>query len=284
MDLNKSSKNATEKKTTRRHSLKTKKTKSGAAKAEKVLTSSRVGSKALKQIKNQAKENTDNQGKDLTQKSTQSQSKKICADKTEIHGTAKTGIVATDKNRAIEAIPELEGESLSTIGKINKSRRILGERADQSKLASKRVKFSDDTKMLPSYDLDTKGEKTKKRSWNKHEDDKLIELVQIHGPSVWNSIAKQFTLRTGKQCRERWHNQLDPSLKRLSWSIAEEWILYILQRKSPNRWAEFVTFLFGRSDNAIKNYWNTALCYRRASFDAALENYFSELKQRSVEI
>ena len=70
--------------------------------------------------------------------------------------------------------------------------------------------------------------KTKKRSWNTEEDQKLIELVQIHGPQQWNSIAEQLNQRTGKQCRERWHNQLDPSLKRQGWSNAEEWILFIL--------------------------------------------------------
>ena len=120
--------------------------------------------------------------------------------------------------------------------------------------------------------------KTKKRSWNIDEDQKLIELVQIHGPQQWNSIAEKLNLRTGKQCRERWHNQLDPSLKRLGWSNAEEWILFILQRRSANKWAEFVNCLYGRSDNAIKNYWNTALNHRISKFNTALENYFRQLK------
>ena len=120
--------------------------------------------------------------------------------------------------------------------------------------------------------------RTKKRTWNAEEDQKLIELVQIKGPQYWNNIAESLENRTGKQCRERWHNQLDPSLKRMNWSNAEEWILFLLQRRSPNKWSEFVGNLYGRSDNAIKNYWNTALSHRVAKFQAALENYFAQVK------
>lgn len=88
----------------------------------------------------------------------------------------------------------------------------------------------------------------------------------MQGPQQWNSIAESLENRTGKQCRERWHNQLDPSLKRLNWSNAEEWILFLLQRHGKNKWAEFVNCLYGRSDNAIKNYWNTALSHKIAKF------------------
>ena len=125
--------------------------------------------------------------------------------------------------------------------------------------------------------------RNKKRSWNTEEDQQLIELVQIHGPQQWNSIAVQLDNRTGKQCRERWHNQLDPSLKRLGWSNAEEWILFILQRRSANKWAEFVNYLYGRSDNAIKNYWNTALNHRITKFDAAIDNYFMQLRDNAYQ-
>lgn len=67
----------------------------------------------------------------------------------------------------------------------------------------------------------------------------------------------------------------------MNWSNAEEWILYILQRRVKNKWAEFVNCLYGRSDNAIKNYWNTALSHKIDKFDAALENYYGQIKSQT---
>jgi hypothetical protein len=63
----------------------------------------------------------------------------------------------------------------------------------------------------------------------------------------------------------------------MNWSNAEEWILYLLQRRIKNKWAEYVNCLYGRSDNAIKNYWNTALFAKIGKFEVALDNYFSQV-------
>ena len=87
--------------------------------------------------------------------------------------------------------------------------------------------------------------------------------------------------RTGKQCRERWHNQLNPLLKKANWSVEEDWILYILHQTVRNRWAEITNVLLGRSDNSIKNYWNSTLCHKQAALEQDLNDY---LKQQVVEI
>ncbi|GKV08728.1 hypothetical protein SLE2022_191910 [Rubroshorea leprosula] len=100
----------------------------------------------------------------------------------------------------------------------------------------------------------------KKGPWTPEEDILLVSYIQEHGPGNWRAVPTNTgLLRCSKSCRLRWTNYLRPGIKRGNFTEHEEKMIIHLQALLGNRWAAIASYLPQRTDNDIKNYWNTHL-------------------------
>ena len=105
----------------------------------------------------------------------------------------------------------------------------------------------------------------KRKLWSQEEDEAIKALSARYGIQNWTLISQKLSQeynvkgRTGKQCRERWHNHLDPNISKDPISPEEESIIFYRHREFGNKWAEIASFLKGRSDNSIKNQFYSTL-------------------------
>ncbi|CAG9318746.1 unnamed protein product [Blepharisma stoltei] len=120
--------------------------------------------------------------------------------------------------------------------------------------------------------------------WSENEDQALISLLPTKCSKKWAQIAKELNdrfyansqVRNGKQCRERWYNHLDPSLKKGGWTPEEDSFIINRQQEVGNKWSLIAKDLPGRNENSVKNRWKsiskkTRTCDKEIGIEAEFE-------------
>ncbi|XWS17592.1 hypothetical protein CRYUN_Cryun33cG0080100 [Craigia yunnanensis] len=122
-----------------------------------------------------------------------------------------------------------------------------------------------------------------KGAWTASEDKSLTDYIMVHGEGKWRNIPKEAGLkRCGKSCRLRWMNYLRPDIKRGNISSDEEDLIIRLHKLLGNRWSLIAGRLPGRTDNEIKNYWNSHLSKRGQEKERRPKSNYYKVEKKPI--